>query len=69
MTIKEIYEWAVENECENDTLTIATFNDDEYNVNEDMLVSLQYEEHLRHLNKVVISLWQTKKQLILQKNL
>ena len=49
MTIKEIYEWAVENECENDTLTIATFNDDEYNVNEDMLVSLQYEEHLRHL--------------------
>lgn len=55
MTIKELYEWAVENKCENDTLQIVDWEDRGYYVCEDMITSIQYE-CLGYLDKVVISL-------------
>lgn len=55
MTIKELYEWAIENECEDDNLLIADAENTAWKVNEDMLTSIQYEG-LGYLDKVVISL-------------
>jgi hypothetical protein len=55
MTIKELYDWAVENECENDNLQIVDWEDRGYDVCEDMITSITYKG-LGYLDKVVISL-------------
>ena len=55
MTVKELYKWAVENECEDDNLLIADAENTAWKINEDMLTTIQYEGS-RFLNKVVISL-------------